>query len=326
MHEIAQLFFCTLFDKNYLIKGIVMLRSLVLHCSCARIYVLCMDEETYNLLGRIEIPGVIRVRLSEVENDELLSVKSERSQAEYCWTLTAFFTWYVMDTHREIDAITYLDSDLMFYSSLEPLFEEIGGASIAIIEHRCSPRLAHLEVHGRFNVGWVGFRRDMEGMSCLATWRDQCLEWCYARIEENRMGDQKYLDSWPATYKSVHIIQHAGAGVAPWNYPNYNIENDNGCITIDNVPLIFYHFHQLQMLEGGRFDRLSSVYRQDGDAPEVIYRLYEENLTKALHDVRSISPKFTSGLRSSFYIFARRMIQNNLPLVVKSSMRRFIRP
>ena len=89
-----------------------MLRSLVLHCSCARIYVLCMDEETYNLLGRIEIPGVIRVRLSEVENDELLSVKSERSQAEYCWTLTAFFTWYVMDTHREIDAITYLDSDL----------------------------------------------------------------------------------------------------------------------------------------------------------------------------------------------------------------------
>jgi len=71
-----------------------------------------MDEETYNLLGRIEIPGVIRVRLSEVENDELLSVKSERSQAEYCWTLTAFFTWYVMDTHREIDAITYLDSDL----------------------------------------------------------------------------------------------------------------------------------------------------------------------------------------------------------------------
>ncbi|MGO8085215.1 hypothetical protein [Rhizobium leguminosarum] len=32
------------------------------------------------------------------------------------------------------------------------------------------------------------------------------------------MGDQKYLDEWPDLYANCHIIEHPGAGVAPWNY------------------------------------------------------------------------------------------------------------
>lgn len=46
-----------------------------------------------------------------------------------------------MQNHPEIAFITYLDADLMFYSHVQPLFDEIGDASIAIIEHRFSPRL-----------------------------------------------------------------------------------------------------------------------------------------------------------------------------------------
>ena len=102
----------------------------------------------------------------------------------------------------------------MFYSSVEPLFEEIGDSSIAVIEHRFTPRLKYLEENGRFCVEWVSFRRDKEGLACLYRWRDQCVEWCFARLENGRMGDQKYLDEWPARYATTHVLQHPGAGLA----------------------------------------------------------------------------------------------------------------
>ncbi|MGO8624669.1 hypothetical protein ACC817_36030, partial [Rhizobium ruizarguesonis] len=93
-----------------------------------------------------------------------------------------------------------------------PIFDEIGNSSIAIIAHRFAPRLQNREVNGRLCVEWVSFRRDEEGMRCLARWREQCIEWCDYRLEDGKMGDQKYLDEWPDRYPNCHIIEHPGAG------------------------------------------------------------------------------------------------------------------
>ena len=46
-----------------------------------------------------------------------------------------------MDKFKDINLITYLDADLLFYSSFEPIFNEIGNSSIAIIEHRFAKAL-----------------------------------------------------------------------------------------------------------------------------------------------------------------------------------------
>ena len=43
-------------------------------------------------------------------------------------------------------------------------------------------------------------------MKCLKKWTNQCLEWCYYKLEDGKMGDQKFLDEWPKLYKSCHII------------------------------------------------------------------------------------------------------------------------
>ena len=72
-----------------------------------------------------------------------------------------------MDKFKDINLITYLDADLLFYSSLEPIFKEIRNSSIAIIEHRFAKPYKNLEVNGRFCVEWNSFRRDEEGLRCL---------------------------------------------------------------------------------------------------------------------------------------------------------------
>ena len=319
-------YFCTLFDSNYLVKGLAMLRSLRQHCPEAVIFVLCMDAQTRELLEKLDLPHVRCISLAEIETPDLLAVKPGRSVAEYCWTLSPCLPWHVLQTHPEVDGITYLDADLYFYSSLQPVFDEIGTASVAIIEHRFPEQFRHFEVRGRFCVEWVGFRRDDEGMACLKRWRDQCVEWCFYKLEENRMGDQKYLDAWPRDFRSVHVIQHLGAGVAPWNFGQYAFgQSARGVPTVDGAPLIFYHFHQFQLLSNGRFDRISAAYKVLGREPEAVYKTYENAITAALREIRGLVPDFQAGLKSASRIGAQRIAQVLLPVAVKEWLKKFVR-
>lgn len=314
--------YCTLFDSNYLLKGLVMLQTLRKWCPSAQVHVLCMDEVSHALLNRMALPGVSLLTLEMVEDEDLLRVKPRRTVPEYCWTLTASLCQYVMRTQEEIDLLTYLDADLMFFSEVEPLFMEMGEASITVVEHRYIPRLAHLEAYGRFNVEWVSFRRDEEGMHCLNRWREQCIEWCFARLEDGKLGDQKYLDAWPTDYRSVHILRHKGAGVAPWNYQNHQYQEADGKVLVDGTPLVFYHFHQFQLLKGGHYDYMSEVYSAGMAPPDLIYRRYERALEGALALVRDLQPGFSAGIRPGSTVRIRRLIQSLVPVRVKNFLRR----
>jgi len=303
-----------------------MLRALKQHCPDAHVHVLCMDDQTREILEELGLPYVTCLSLSEVEDEVLLAVKPGRSMAEYCWTLSPCLPLYVLQHYPEIDSITYLDADLYFYSSLQPLFDEIGDASIVIIEHRFPQALKHLEVNGRFCVEWVGFRRDEQGLACLALWREQCIEWCFHCLEEDRMGDQKYLDKWPDKYSGLHILQHVGAGIAPWNYSQYRFgQDDQGTITVDRAPLVFYHFHQFQLLSNGSFDRMSGSYRAMGTEPKMVYEAYEVALTGVLKDVRALRPGFSAGMKPVLRIKSQRLVQYLLPQSLKQLLKKVIK-
>lgn len=318
-------YFCTLFDSGYLLKGLAMIRSLARFCSDLNIHILCMDSQTKYILESLNLPYINCISLEEVENDELLKAKADRGVAEYCWTLSSNFTMYVMENYKEIELLTYLDADLFFFSDLQPIFDEIGDSSIAIIEHRFTKRLKDREVNGKFCVEWVGFRRDEQGLSCLSRWSKQCIDWCYYRLEDGKMGDQKYLDEWPSRYSKCHIIMHPGAGIAPWNYAQYNFESAiNGDITVEDAPLIFYHFHQFQLLDNGKFDRLSNFYTSEKTEPSKIYEMYELELKQCLLNVRTIKPDFKAGLKKAQSIYFRRLIQKYVPSSVKNSIRKFV--
>lgn len=303
-----------------------MLRTLIQHCEEAKVFVLCLDEQCTRIVSSLRIRGVICISLSAFESEDLLVLKKERNIAEYCWTLSSCFPAWLMEKYPEIDMLTYVDADLMFFSPLLPLFDEIGDSPIAIIEHRFTPRLKHLESRGRFCVEWVSFRRNAEGLSCLRKWREQCLDWCYDRLEDGRMGDQKYLDEWPAVYPGTHVLQHPGAGLAPWNFPNYEIsESPSGQILVDGVSLVFYHFHQFQLLDDGSFYRLGSTYLQERNEPEAVYAAYEKALTEVAAEVRAVAPAFNAGLKSALQVNSRKWIQKYVPRRIKETLKRIIK-
>jgi hypothetical protein len=125
------------------------------------------------------------------------------------------------------------------------VYAELDGRSVGIIEHRFRPEYREYERFGKFNVGWVSFRRDPTGLACLDRWRRQCLDWCYDRLEAGRYSDQKYLDDWPELFDAVPI-QHKGANCAPWNVAGEQLRCNSRGMLITGEPLLFFHFHGLR--------------------------------------------------------------------------------
>ncbi len=247
--------YCTLFDSNYIACGINLIESLKQHDQNAKVYVVTMDIYVNNELQKLDFANVILIKIDDVEKEysQLKDLKQKRSKTEYFFTLTPVICKYIMSLFDDIDRLTYLDSDLYFFSSPSPLFDEIRDSSIAIIEHKFSFIAKQNVKYGRFNVGWISFARDSQGIDCIDNWFDNCIEWCFQKVEPNRYADQKYLDKWPLNYSNLKIIKHKGANLAPWNIANYKIKKINNEIFVDEDKLIFFHFANIKQLTDSKF-------------------------------------------------------------------------
>ncbi len=248
--------FCTYFDKNYLSRGLSLYHSLGAHHPSARLYVCCFDEETFAYLKRAALPDLVAIPSSALEahDPQFAAARAGRTLLEYYFTSTPCWIRFVLDRFPEVELITYLDADLRFFASSEPAFAELGGDSVAIVEHRFLPHLRHLDAFGRFNVGWLSFRRDLAGLACLNWWRERCIEWCYDRVEPERMGDQKYLDRFPRLFDKVKILGHKGVDAAPWNLDVARVRSDGSAVWVDGQELICFHFQGLKHLAGSLYE------------------------------------------------------------------------
>lgn len=289
--------FCTLFDRNYVFKALVLQRSLERHCPSFHLTAFCFDGEAKRVVDALELPNVSTVALEELEafDAELLSVKPDRSEVEYMWTSTPSLPLYELGTRPELDEVTYLDADLMFFSDPEPLFEELGGDSVLITPHRFSPELAHHAINGIYNVQFLTFRRDERGLEALNWWHDRCIEWCYYRFEDGKLGDQKYLDDWPERFAGVHVSRHKGCGLAPWNITQFDVHETAEGIYVDEDPLIFFHYHRVRLLRHGYVWRPPGYYISPENR-RLVYDPYLEELGQAVQQVQERVPGFSSGL------------------------------
>lgn len=255
--------YCTLFDSFYLSRGLAMYESLNEHSSDFQLYIFAFDNLTKEILLKLDLDKVTVVSLDEFETSELKEVKKERSIAEYCWTCTPSIISYVLKNYNVVDC-TYIDSDLFFYSDPIVLISELDQhkKNVLVTEHRFSylSRLYEKKRAGRFCVQFLTFRNEENSLKILDKWRKQCIGWCYARYEDGRFGDQKYLDEWPERYDNIHILQHQGGGVAPWNLQRYNFYRDGNSIkgkvheTGSEFRMVFYHFQYVKFLEDGSYD------------------------------------------------------------------------
>lgn len=290
--------YATYFDSGYLSRGLTLIRSMRAHGEPAVVHVLALDQAAYDYLSTERIENVVVHSLEQLEAYEprLLSVKAERTRAEYIFTCTPWLLKYVADGFSSPgDLVVYLDADLAFFDSPQLVVQAMAGASVGIIEHRYDRRLARkLAKYGRFNVGWVGFRHDTDGHAVLDWYGERTLEWCYDSPLEGKYADQGYLDRFPE-FAGVRVLESHGFNMAPWNQHGAVLvaipagEPGSSPIRINGDQLVFFHFHGLKKLrrryvtgELAYSTRLSSLVKLH------VYTPYVNALNEAEREVLTV--------------------------------------
>jgi hypothetical protein len=294
--------YCTYCDRNYLVRLLALVSSLTRHeTKSFTLYVICLDELTRVLLDHLALPGVVTVPLHDLERGDrqLLTCRSDRSPMEYYWTMTPTVILRLLEWYPHIDALTYLDADLCFFSNPDQMFAEYPDAPAVIHEHRFAQKYKILEQYGRFNVGLMIFRRSKIAINILNWWRSRCIEWCHAHLEAGKFGDQLYLEHWPIDYPGVGVLGHPGAGVAPWNQNDYLFtKSPEGKALVNGQPVIFYHFHSLDIIAPGLY-RPSKLLHYWFELPvlSLCYMPYVSSLQEQICILQNLLPDFDCGFR-----------------------------
>ncbi|MBR2706469.1 MAG: hypothetical protein IKE74_04425 [Mogibacterium sp.] len=222
------------------------------------LYVFAFDDKCCEILNNENYRYMKVVPLEEFETEELLKVKKERTAAEYCWTCSPWIIKHVLDRYNE-EICTYIDADMRFYSSPQPLFDKLrsSGKSTIIVPHRFRNEKEErkaFESVGSYCVEFNTFVNDSNGYEALSWWAERCLEWCYYTVPGTTewYGDQKYLNVFPEKFEGIMICTHYGVGLAPWNIElvdYYGNENGVPLIKVKKTgeifPVIIHHFENV---------------------------------------------------------------------------------
>lgn len=296
--------FCTLFNANYLSRGIVLYESLLKVCADFHLYVFAFDDKTYEYLKVQNYEKLTVVSLKEFEDEQLLSVKPTRSAAEYCWTCTPSTILYALKKYN-LDNCTYIDADMCFYSDPKVLLDEMQGKSVLITEHRYTKHHDQTARSGKYCVQFVTAFNNKDGLEVMEWWRNACIDWCYARQEDGKFGDQKYLDDWTTRFNCVHELQHLGGGIAPWNVQQYSFTKESGKIVGKELAsgkkfeAIFFHYHGLRFYDGDIVSLTDAGYELTEELKDLFFIPYVKALMKAKREVNSrdnsFNPNGSSG-------------------------------
>lgn len=218
-------------------------RSLAIHARDFHLTVVCVDHDLWTLLGRLSLENVSIVDVREIEDNQLRQARQSRTTGEYCWTLTPFLPTLVFRSRPEVSEVTYIDADMWLLRDPQPVHDELAhaGAACLVTPHAFTPEWDAARTAGMFCVQYMPFRRSGSD-TILANWADQCLTHCSEMDAPQGIGDQGYLNDWPAQFGArVRITSNPQWFQGPWN-----------CQRFPYSEAITYHFHGLRLKNARR--------------------------------------------------------------------------
>ncbi len=273
--------YVTVFDSLFLPQGLALYMSMERHAGSFTLWILCVDDAVYEALKRLDLSNIRLLPLHELETAELKRVKPSRSTGEYCWTLTPFAPRFVFEADATVTRITYLDADTWRRGDPAPIFREFdaSGKHVLITDHAYAPEYDYSALSGTYCVQFVVFSRN-QGEIVRKWWEDRCIEWCYARYEEGKFGDQKYLDDWQERFPDhVHVLANKELILAPWNATRFPYGR-----------AVCWHFHGLRIAIGSsnQYGVECGNYRLPAVTIKYIYREYLKDLDLAILKLKDI--------------------------------------
>lgn len=243
--------YCTIITADYIHYALSLYDSLRAFCPYVSLKVLIVDrEEDGGGLARTYPEVDIRYweQYCKVGTGREIARKYHQGDLDrFRWSMKPVFLTGLLD--EGFSQAFFLDPDLYFFASPEPLSEALRGSALLLSPHwRCpdpesDPRnFQHLQTNGLFNAGFIGATQ--AGRGALEWWARACLYRCEKEPDKGNFHDQAYLDLMPVYFEGVEILRDRGCNVANWNQTECRRElKEDGSVLINGRwGIIFIHF------------------------------------------------------------------------------------
>ncbi|MCP3918606.1 MAG: glycosyl transferase, partial [bacterium] len=218
---------------NYVGKVLALCQSLRRHCPEVMIHWLVADLRNDSLLANLDGEAIDEVLF--VDDFETLRDRSWLFQHAVVELSTAIKPEVALSLlgRPDCDLLLYFDPDMVLFSPLADMLEQLEGASVGLTPHLLAPEKEHHAVldhelcslrHGVFNLGFFAVCHCAEGQAFLEWWRDRCRAFCWGDWRSGVFTDQKWVNFAPVFFPSTAILRSTRFNDAPWNINQRRVE------------------------------------------------------------------------------------------------------
>jgi len=261
----------TICAKNYIGLAQVLEKSIKKTNPECLFYIFVADELPD--IDTLEVPKNVfecrKVLKDFINEDKWNEMSFKYNLTEFCTSIKPFCFEYLFKK-LNFDKSIFLDPDIFVFSSFNSVFSELDRFKIILTPHIITFNANYkgdrsekgILSTGVFNLGFLALRKSEEVDKMLSWWGVRLKMQCYIDVLDSYFTDQRWMDFLPCFFdaSTLSVSHHLGLNVAPWNFFEREIYNNNGSWYVrirreininedfyknhktDHIPLIFVHF------------------------------------------------------------------------------------
>lgn len=236
----------TVCTYNHIGRALSLADSVRTHCHGAK-FVICLIDT----IQADAIPAGAEVIMAEEMSLPFLNeMCSKYSLLELNSALKPYFGNYIFEKYTDTDHLIFLDSDILLFDDLHPVYDSLNLNSIVISPHSLSTVPGGTDFDDRiflrsgiYNAGFFGLKRDLNSQNFLNWWMLKLRNEGFFDSKRGMFAEQLWLNLVPLYFEKVHVLKHPGCNVAYWNLHERILSETGGVFYVNqSFPLIFFHY------------------------------------------------------------------------------------
>lgn len=260
-------------------------------------YIIVADEPKFDVRNSFDSNILIAKDILGYDESKWYEMAFKYDITEFCTSIKPKTLLYMLS--KGFDKVIYFDPDIMFFSSVAPIFDALDNYSAVVTPHLLTSeeystgalKERYLLHSGVFNLGFVAFKKNTKVRRILTWWSKRLEDCCFNSSSEPFFTDQKWMDLLPCFLgNDLFISSSKGMNMAPWNFHERKvIRQDENLIVGNRIlsqenkdKLVFVHFSGFKYkdLVTGNINRIDSYSFDKYPDLDVLFELYANQLKK----------------------------------------------
>jgi hypothetical protein len=288
----------TICSLNYLSFALTLKKSIQKTNPEHSFFIFLADQ----LNGVISDESIIEIADIDIPETEFKTLVNTYNIIEFNTALKPFAIEF-LDQKMGFTSIIYLDPDIVVYSSLDSIWNELADQDFILTPHMIEPihqpELDYLTLGtintGVFNLGFIGLQITEQSRKLVSWWKKHLLLYGHNNILNGEFYDQKVMNLLPVFSDKTSISRNYGLNVAEWNLHERHLSKVNGHFVVNgSYSLIFFHFSGVKMTTAEENIQKNNLFKraESAELKELLSDYIASNFENGYEQLKTIACQY----------------------------------